>query len=250
MFVGILGALLFVGGLGILILGFVQQLMKKPLLLPKKISASIAAVGIVLFFVGALSGSDTEAKNSNDNSSQTEAAASESAEKRASAESVADAEIKAGEEAIAAEKEAKAAAESQAEAEAKSASESKAAEEKAAQAAEEAALLDKSAYRWDVSYDNLARTPDDFIYQKVALYGRVVQVMEGDGTTQLRVAVNDDYNSVVFVEYDSSISSMRVLEDDYVDMYGTSGGLLTYSSTMGGEITIPALLVNIIEIRQ
>ena len=43
---------------------------------------------------------------------------------------------------------------------------------------------------------------------------------------------------------------MRVLEDDYVDMYGTSGGLLTYSSTMGGEITIPALLVNIIEIRQ
>ena len=250
MFVGILGALLFVGGLGILILGFVQQLMKKPLLLPKKISASIAAVGIVLFFVGALSGSDTEAKNSNYNSSQTEAAASESAEKRASAESVADAEIKAGEEEIAAEKQAKAAAESQAEAEAKAASESKAAEEKAAQAAEEAALLDKSAYRWDVSYDNLARTPDDFIYQKVALYGRVVQVMEGDGTTQLRVAVNDDYNSVVFVEYDSSISSMRVLEDDYVDMYGTSGGLLTYSSTMGGEITIPALLVNIIEIRQ
>ena len=174
----------------------------------------------------------------------------ESAEKRAIAESIADAEIKAGEEAIAAEKEAKAAAESQAEAEAKAASESKAAEEKAAQAAGEAALLDKSAYRWDVSYDNLARTPDDFIYQKVALYGRVVQVMEGDGTTQLRVAVNDDYNSVVFVEYDSSISSMRVLEDDYVDMYGTSGGLLTYSSTMGGEITIPALLVNIIEIRQ
>lgn len=243
MFIGILGALLFVGGSGILILGFVQQLMKKPLVLPKKISASIVAVGIVLFFVGALSGSDTEAKNSNDNSPQTEAAASESAEKRASAESVADAEIKAGEEEIAAEKEAKALAESQAEAEAKAALENQAAEE-------EAALLDKSAYRWDVTYDNLARTPDDFIYQKVALYGRVVQVMEGDGTTQLRVAVNDDYNSVVLVEYDSSISSMRVLEDDYVDMYGTSAGLLTYSSTMGGEITIPALLVNIIEIRQ
>lgn len=244
MFVGILGALLFVGGLSILILGFVQQLMKKPLLLPKKISASIAAVGIILFFVGALDGSDTEAKNSSDTSAQTEAAASESAEKRASAESVADAEIKAGEEAIAAEKEAKAAAESQA------AAESKATEEKAAQAAEEAALFDKSAYRWDVNYDNLARTPDDFIYQKIALYGRVVQVMEGDGTTQLRVAVNDDYNSVVLVEYDSSISSMRVLEDDYVDMYGTSAGLFTYSSTMGGEITIPALLVYIIEIRQ
>lgn len=110
--------------------------------------------------------------------------------------------------------------------------------------------MDKSTYRWDVTYDNLARTPDDFFAQKIALYGQVIQVMEGDGTTQLRVAVNDDYNSVVFVEYDSSISSMRVLEDDYVDMYGTSGGLLTYSSTMDGEITIPALLVNIIEIRQ
>lgn len=43
---------------------------------------------------------------------------------------------------------------------------------------------------------------------------------------------------------------MCVLEDDYVNMYCTSAGLFTYSSTMGGEITIPALLVHIIEIRQ
>lgn len=63
------------GGFGILILGFVQRLMKKPLLLPKKFLHQLLLVGIVLFFVGALSGSDTEAKNSSDNNSQTEAAA-------------------------------------------------------------------------------------------------------------------------------------------------------------------------------
>lgn len=250
MFLGIVGFLLFIAGLGVLILGFVQQVMKKPLLVDRKNSIIITVVGIFLFFVGALSGSDAEAENSNQNATQNEAAISESAEKRAAAESVADAEIKAAEESMAAEKEAKAAAESQAEADAKAAREAAKAAEEAAKAAEEAALLDRSTYRWDISYDNLARTPDDFTGQKVGLYGRVVQVMEGNGTTQLRVAVNDDYNRVVLVEYDSSISSMRVLEDDYVDMYGTSYGLYTYTSTMGGEITIPAILVNIIDIHQ
>jgi len=250
MFLGIVGALLFLVGTGVLILGFIQQLLKKPLLLPKKISAAVATVGVVLFFVGALSGSDAEAENSSETTAQAESAAAESAEKRAAAESVADAEIKAAEESMEAEKEAKAAAESQAEAEAKAAREAALAAEEAAKAAEEAALLDRSTYRWDISYDNLARTPDDFVGQKVALYGRVVQVMEGNGTTQLRVAVNDDYDTVVLVEYDSSISSMRVLEDDFVDMYGTSYGLYTYTSTMGGEITIPALGINVIDIHQ
>ena len=52
MFIGILGALLFLSGLAVLLITFVQKIMKKPQLLPKKISLSMVAIGIILFFVG------------------------------------------------------------------------------------------------------------------------------------------------------------------------------------------------------
>lgn len=74
MFIGILGALLFLSGLAVLLITFVQKIMKKPQLLPKKISLSMVAIGIVLFFVG-VAGSgreDVKSDSSSEASSQSE----------------------------------------------------------------------------------------------------------------------------------------------------------------------------------
>jgi hypothetical protein len=47
----------------------------------------------------------------------------------------------------------------------------------------------------------------------------------------------------VLVGYDPDImSGSRILEDDTVTFYGESVGTMTYESTMGGDITIPAVL--------
>lgn len=35
-----------------------------------------------------------------------------------------------------------------------------------------------------ITYDQLARNPDDYLFEKVKFRGKVVQVMEGDGITQ------------------------------------------------------------------
>ncbi len=115
-------------------------------------------------------------------------------------------------------------------------------EEKAAREAEEA-----KGYETGITYDNLARTPDDYAGKKIKFYGKVVQVMEGDGNVQIRLAVNDDYDTILLGEYDSSIVSSRVLEDDEITIYGTSLGLISYKSTMGGTITIPAALIEKID---
>jgi hypothetical protein len=77
--------------------------------------------------------------------------------------------------------------------------------------------------------------------------GKVVQVMEGDGTTQIRLAVGDDYDTILFGEFDSSIVPSRVLEDDTITIMGISTGLLTYQSTMGGDISIPGVSIDKIE---
>lgn len=107
-----------------------------------------------------------------------------------------------------------------------------------AQAAEEA-----KGYETGITYDQLARTPDDYMGKKVKFSGKVVQVIEGDGDTQLRVAVNNNYDTILFAEYSSDIVTSRVLEDDQITLYGTSVGTISYQSTMGGTITIPAVLV-------
>lgn len=146
-----------------------------------------------------------------------------------------EAELKKKEEAAKAKKEAeeKAAAEAKEKAEAE---EKRKAEEK-----------EKQGYNTGITYDQLARTPDDYIGEKVKFHGKVVQVMEGDGTTQIRFAVGEDYDTILYGELDSSIVDSRILEDDVITIMGVSSGLLTYESTMGGNISIPGMLIEKVE---
>lgn len=133
-------------------------------------------------------------------------------------------------------------------AEEKAAAEKKAAEEKAAaEAAAAKAAEEAKGYETGITYDQLARTPDDFNGQKVKFYGKVIQVMEGDGDIQIRFAVDDNYDTILYGEYSSSIVSSRVLEDDYITIYGTSVGTVSYTSTMGGKITIPGVYIEKID---
>lgn len=115
-------------------------------------------------------------------------------------------------------------------------------EAKAAKAAEEA-----RGYETGITYDQLARTPDDFKGKKVKFYGKVVQVIEGSGSVQIRLAVDDNYDTILLGEYSSSTVSSRVLEDDYITIYGTSVGTISYKSTMGGTITIPGVYIDKID---
>lgn len=128
--------------------------------------------------------------------------------------------------------------------------EQKAAEQKAAEEAAAAKAAEEAkGYETGISYEQLARTPDDFKGKKVKFYGKVIQVMEDSGatSTQIRLAVDDNYDTVLYGEYSSSIVSSRVLENDYITIYGTSVGTISYQSTMGGNITIPGIYIEKID---
>ncbi|MED1469215.1 hypothetical protein [Bacillus salipaludis] len=75
----------------------------------------------------------------------------------------------------------------------------------------------------------------------------MVQVIEGDGETQIRLAVNDNYDTILFAAFDASTVSSRVLEDDMITIFGTSTGLVTYDYTMGGQISIPGVAIDKID---
>lgn len=157
-----------------------------------------------------------------------------------------EAELKAKETAAKAKKDAEeAAAKSKADAEAKAKADAEAkAQAEAQKLAEE---KERKGYDTGITYDQLARTPDNYFAEKVKFRGTVIQVMEGDGITQIRFAVNDDYDTILLGEFDSSVVESRILEDDTITIRGLSMGLITYESTMGGQISIPGVTIENIE---
>lgn len=102
---------------------------------------------------------------------------------------------------------------------------------------------EKKGYDTGITYDQLARNPDDYEGDKIKFRGKVIQVMEGDGETQIRIAVNSNIDTILYGAFDASLVESRILEDDIVTLMGISAGLLSYESTMGGNITIPSMLI-------
>lgn len=113
------------------------------------------------------------------------------------------------------------------EAELKAAKEAKEKEEAEKLAAEQKKKEEeeKKGYDTGITYSQLARTPDDYLAKKVKFSGKVVQVMEDGDSVGIRLAVDGDYDNVILGTFDSSIISERILEDDYITVYGLSAGM-------------------------
>lgn len=118
----------------------------------------------------------------------------------------------------------------------KEAKEKKLAEEKEKQA--------KQGYNTGITYEQLARTPDKLMGRAVKFHGKVIQIIEGDTEVQMRLAVNDDYDKILYCAISKdNLKGTRILENDKITLYGVSTGLITYDSTMGGKISIPGVLI-------
>lgn len=118
-------------------------------------------------------------------------------------------------------------------------------EEKERKAREEQEAKEKQGYDTGITYNQLARTPDDYKGKKCKFKGKVVQIMEDSGLVMMRLAVNGDYNNILILTATEDIlNEGRILEDDYITVYGTSTGIFTYTSTMGASISMPSVYVD------
>ena len=72
--------------------------------------------------------------------------------------------------------------------------------------------------------------------------------MEGT-TNSLRVAINSNYETVIYVYFEGNKLSYRLLEDDMITVYGTAQGVYSYETVRGDTITIPLVEGDIIELQ-
>ncbi|SDK54885.1 hypothetical protein [Lacicoccus qingdaonensis] len=101
---------------------------------------------------------------------------------------------------------------------------------------------DLDNYRADVDIRDIERNPDDYMNELITFEGKIIQVLEEDGVSAYRIAVNDDYDRVVLVSTQSSSLEERLLEDDYVTVYGEFTELMTYETVVGGSRTVPSFV--------
>lgn len=119
--------------------------------------------------------------------------------------------------------------------------EKKAEEERKAQ--EEQAKREAEAHKYEtgLTWEDIAREGK---YGTLGQFeGKILQVMNGTGFKQYRVAINGDYNQVMLIQVKNGVSTETLLEDDYVYFKGQSLGTVTYKTVLGAEMTVPAFKV-------
>ena len=119
------------------------------------------------------------------------------------------------------------------------------AEQIAEQARKEAA---KAEYSPDYTYEQLARNPDTYVGSKVKFTGKVLQAETGD-VCYMRLALNSNYDTIIFVTYMPDVISYRLLENDIVTIYGTANATYSYEAVSRATITIPWVMADMIEIQ-
>ncbi len=107
------------------------------------------------------------------------------------------------------------------------------------------AVYDTTSYPV-ANYTLIMREPNKYDGENLSIYGRVLQKQEGTSGygfgsyTVMRVATQGRWDNVFYVTCPVWVAE-GIIEDDYITVYGECGGTTTYTTVMGGSVTIPEL---------
>lgn len=119
------------------------------------------------------------------------------------------------------------------------------AEEKKKADEEERKKAEAQKYNTGLTYDDIARNPQSNKGKYVKFSGKILQVMNGEGFVQYRMAINEDYEQVVLIEIiKSKLTGGNILEDDVITIEGMFMSEMEYTTVMGAKQSIPAIVVD------
>lgn len=94
----------------------------------------------------------------------------------------------------------------------------------------------------NVSYDELARYPENFKGKPVVFQGEIIQKVSD---TEFRVNITKGeygfWDDTVYLALTKNVKDARLLEDDIIEFTGLVQGDVTYESIFGQKITIPRI---------
>lgn len=90
----------------------------------------------------------------------------------------------------------------------------------------------------EIEFNKLNKNADKYADEKLKVSGKIIQIMEDSNGGVMRLATDEYYDDVVYVEY---TGNNNFVEDDYVTVYGYCDGSYTYTSTIGASVTLPKI---------
>lgn len=119
----------------------------------------------------------------------------------------------------------------------------KAAEEETKRQEEEAKKeAEAHKYETGLTWEDIAR--EGKVGTLGQFEGKILQVVNSSYGTSYRIAINGDYNTVMYVEDTLGKATETLLEDDYVYFKGMSMGTTSYTTVLGAKVTIPSFMVD------
>lgn len=97
----------------------------------------------------------------------------------------------------------------------------------------------------NVTYSDLSHYPDRYESNPVKISGKVLQVLEDEDnkSAHYRIATSGDFEDIILCYYEKHENDTRLIEDDYVTIYGYGGGITSYEAVSGANISLPLIIV-------
>lgn len=106
----------------------------------------------------------------------------------------------------------------------------------------ELALLKDTAETID--YKQLDKNADKHAGKYVTYSGEIIQIIEEDGYTNIRMSLDEYHNDILYIEHDDET---EFVEGDNITVFGEIYGNYEYKSQAGWNISVPAIFADIIE---
>lgn len=106
---------------------------------------------------------------------------------------------------------------------------------------EEMRAIDQENTEWrtDVTWENMARTPDDYLLDYVEIEGEVQTVQEEGDKVLIQLMMDGDVDTPVIVEAEEEFLESRILEGDWLTVQGYLMDLTQYQTVLGATVTAP-----------
>lgn len=103
-------------------------------------------------------------------------------------------------------------------------------------------------YKTDITFEQIARYPEDYATQLVRFDGVVTQVIsETNDEVDAVFAVDGDYSKEIIIAFYPDSVSFRVMEGDDLTIYGMFLGLTSTTTVLGNRETFPMVFAEIID---
>lgn len=113
---------------------------------------------------------------------------------------------------------------------------------------EEIAMIKEEDHKL-LTWEQLMRNPDDFMYSQVQISGEALTVQNESDSTYIQLMQDGNSDTPVIIEIPKADLDQNVLKGDWITIYGTYMQTVSYETVLGANVEAPYIFADLIEFK-